>query len=75
MSIKLTDAIAGNRNWIERAKKQQAALADNGNKLLEQARTLSYEIEARRKMSVAMQEVQDLMPKDETIKFLVPEEY
>jgi hypothetical protein len=71
-SIKLTDAIAGNRNWLDRAKAEHSDLCKRGHALLAQADRLHQEMLAREKMADAMDGLQRLMPADETIKFLVP---
>lgn len=71
-NIKLTDAIAGNRTWLNRAKGEHSELCRKGHELLSKAKRLSDEMEARATMAEAMERVQRLMPADETITFLVP---
>lgn len=72
MSVKLTDAIAGNRRWLARAAVEHNELCAKAHEFLDRAATLSKEIVAREKMAEAMENVQRLMPDNTTINFLVP---
>lgn len=71
-SIKLTDAIAGNRAWLERAARRYSDLCRDGQALLRQAHELDREMRARHTMAEAMEAVQNLMPENETLNFIVP---
>jgi hypothetical protein len=57
------------RGWWER----RDALRQQVDQLLDGIGVIEREIAARMRMLDAMQELQDLMPDNETIRFLVPE--
>jgi hypothetical protein len=71
--IKLPDAIAGNRNGLERLRERRESMRQQADQLLAGIRVIDREIVVRVNMMNAMQELQDLMPDNETIQFLVPE--
>ncbi len=70
--IRLTDAITGNRTGLDKLCAARDEHRRKAAELNRKADELAAEINARRKMADAMDELQKLMPKDETIMFLVP---
>lgn len=71
--VRLIDAIEANKNGLASLVNERNRLADEGRRLLDKADCLTREIQARKQMADAMQRVQDIYPKDETLSFNVPE--
>lgn len=71
-SMKLTDAIAAMENGIKRLKREADQLSANINKA--QTRLTLVQEEARLRLDVydAMKRLQEGLPKDETIRFVIP---
>ncbi len=69
-SLKLTDAIKGNKRGLDRLINARESLR-SAIKLEENTvRNMTVEIEARHELQVAMEHLQAVLPQDETIKFI-----
>lgn len=73
-SLKLTDAILGNANSLERLRAERAHHKEQRLHHAQQEHRLDEEIAARIKLDAAMEGLQQLMAADETIQWLVPEQ-
>lgn len=71
-SVTLIEAIEANSNGLKSLEAAACEIQRKRGRLTDQLVALEAEIKARSEMADAMQRVQDLLPKDETIKFLIP---
>lgn len=70
--ITLTEAIKANENGLDSLRCQRDEHRRLEVRHKQQGDVIQREIEKRQAMTVAMKELQAVLPGDETIKFLIP---
>jgi hypothetical protein len=75
MSLKLTDAIEANANGLKHLIAERDRTHATIDELTQKKYKMNDEIAARQNLQISMRALQACFPEDETIKFVIPNEY